>query len=91
MTTTRLLIAAVTLSAAGCAGMSETECRTANWYAIGEREALIYGLRPQVDQHAHACSKYGVQMAEAQYIDGWNVGQGERIRRGAGEGCCDPR
>jgi hypothetical protein len=29
-------------------------------------------------------------MAQAEYIEGWNVGQGERIRRSAGEGCCDP-
>jgi hypothetical protein len=31
-----------------------------------------------------------VQASETEYIAGWNVGQGERIRRGAGEGCCDP-
>jgi hypothetical protein len=30
-------------------------------------------------------------MSEKEYMDGWNVGQGERIRRAAGEGCCDPR
>ena len=47
-------------------------------------------LRPQIEQHAYACQKFGVQASETEYIAGWNVGQGERIRRGAGDGCCDP-
>ena len=81
---------ALSVAAAGCAGMSEPECRAANWYNVGERDALIYGLRPQIEQHAYACRKFGVQASETEYIAGWNVGQGERIRRGAGEGCCDP-
>jgi hypothetical protein len=72
--------------AAGCAGMSEAACRAANWYEIGERDALIYGLRPQIDQHAYACQKYGVQASEKEYIEGWKVGDGERTRRMAGGG-----
>jgi hypothetical protein len=87
---TRSLLLAVSLLAAGCAGMSETQCRGANWYELGEREALIYGLRPQIEQHAYACAKFGVEASEKDYIAGWNVGQGERIRRAAGEGCCSP-
>jgi hypothetical protein len=87
---TRFLLLAVTLAAAGCAGMNDTECRSANWYDIGEREALIYGLRPQIDQYAYQCSKYGVEASEKDYMAGWVVGNGERIRRMAGEGCCDP-
>ena len=80
-----VVIAAMAL-AAGCAGMSEAECRSANWYQLGERDALIYGLRPQIDQHAYACSKFGVQAAEKGYIQGWEVGEGERVRRMAGGG-----
>ena len=79
------------LLAAGCAGMSESACRSANWYELGEREALVYGLRPQIDQYAYQCAKYGVQASEKDYIAGWLVGNGERIRRAAGEGCCSPQ
>jgi hypothetical protein len=87
---THFLLAAVTVLAAGCAGMSDSECRSANWYDVGEREALVYGLRPQIDQYAHQCSKYGVQVPQQDYMAGWVVGNGERIRRAAGEGCCSP-
>lgn len=86
----RSLLLAASFLAAGCAGMSDSECRSANWYDVGEREALIYGLRPQIDQYAHQCSKYAVQVPEQDYMAGWVVGNGERIRRAAGEGCCSP-
>ena len=87
---TRFLLLAASLLAAACAGMSDTECRSANWYDVGEREALVYGLRPQIDQYAHQCSKYGVEVPGKDYMAGWLVGNGERIRRAAGEGCCSP-
>lgn len=74
--------------AAACATMSDTECRAANWYEIGERDALVYGIQPQIEQLAHQCSRHGLQASEKDYIAGWLVGQGERIRRSAGEGCC---
>jgi hypothetical protein len=87
----RLLLLAATLLAAGCAGMSESRCRSANWYELGELEALVYGLRPQIDQYLYQCAKYGVQASEKDYIAGWLVGNGERIRRASGEGCCSPQ
>ena len=86
----RFLFLTATLLAAGCMNMSENQCRSANWYDLGEREALIYGLRPQIDQYAYQCSRYGVEASEKDYIAGWLVGNGERIRRAAGEGCCSP-
>ena len=88
---TKSLLLAVGAFAAGCAGMSDTDCRCANWYDIGEGEAIVYGLRPQIDQYAHQCSKHGVQVPETDYMAGWLVGNGERIRRAAGEGCCSPQ
>ena len=86
----RVLIVPVVLLA-GCAGMSDTECRSANWSELGEREALVYGLRPQIEQYAHQCSRYGVQPSGNEYMAGWVYGNGERIRRSAGEGCCSPQ
>ena len=87
---TKSLLLAASVFTAGCAGMSEPQCRSVNWYDLGEREALIYGQRPQIDQHAYACSRYGVQASEKEYMAGWVDGQGERVRRAAGEGCCSP-
>ena len=75
---------------AGCAAMSDTECRSANWSELGEREALIYGLRPQIELYAHQCARHGVQASEEQYLAGWVFGNGERISRASGEGCCSP-
>jgi len=88
---TSSLLVAAGLMVAGCAGMTDTECRAANWYELGERDALVYGLRPQIEQYAYQCERHGVQASEKDYVAGWLVGNGERIRRMAGEGCCDPR
>jgi hypothetical protein len=82
----------LTISAllAGCAAMSDSECRSANWYALGERDALSYGLRPQIDQYAHQCSRHGVQPSEKDYMAGWIVGDRERAIRMSGSECCPP-
>jgi hypothetical protein len=87
----RLLLLATGLLAAGCVNLTEAECRGTNWYERGEQEALIYGLRPQIEIYSYQCSRFGVEASEKDYMAGWNVGQGERIRRAAGEGCCSPR
>jgi hypothetical protein len=82
----------LTISAllAGCAAMSDSKCRSANWYALGERDALFFGLRPQIDQYAHQCSRHGVQAAEKDYMAGWIVGDRERAIRMSGSECCAP-
>lgn len=83
------LLAGVLLT--GCASMSGEDCRAVNWYELGEREALIYGLRPQIDQYAHQCSRFGVQPDERQYLAGWFVGDRERAVRMLGGVCCGER
>ena len=82
--TSALLLAGALLC--GCATMSESDCRSADWSALGERDALVYGLRPQIDQYAHQCSKYGVQPSEKDYIAGWNYGYGIWSMRTGGRG-----
>jgi hypothetical protein len=86
----KCLLLAASVLAAGCTAMSESECRSTNWSDLGEREALIYGQRPQIELYAHQCGKHGVQPSEPEYMAGWVYGQGERIRRSSGEGCCSP-
>jgi uncharacterized protein DUF2799 len=80
-----LFSSALVLLASGCAGLSETECRTADWYSVGERDGLIYGLRPQVEQYAEQCGRYGIQPARQEYLAGWFYGERERGIRLGGE------
>ena len=84
---TSVLLLACTVFA-GCASLSEQDCRASNWYEIGERDALVYGMRPRIDQYAHQCSKYGVQPDEKQYLAGWQVGAWEHSIRVSGSECC---
>ena len=84
------LVLAAALLAGGCAGMTQTECRTSNWYEVGYRDGDIYGLRPQIDQYAHQCSAFGVNPAEKEYIAGWVDGYREFIHRMTGADCCAP-
>jgi hypothetical protein len=85
-----LLIAACALIAS-CAQMNESECRVADWYQLGYRDAEIYGLRPQVDQYAYRCRAFGVQVAEAPYMAGWVDGFREWNTRVMGSECCGTR
>ena len=71
--------------------MSDPECRSTNWYELGERDALVYGLRPRIDQYAYQCSKFGVQPDEKQYLAGWLVGNWEHSIRVSGSECCGTR
>jgi hypothetical protein len=84
MNTTRwtgvLLVAAGALSA-GCTTISDAQCRSADWYKVGERDGLIHGLRPQVDIYAHQCGRHGVQVAENEYMAGWTDGYREFTKR----------
>jgi hypothetical protein len=77
--------------AAGCAPMTETECRSADWYQVGYRDADTYGLRPQIDQYAYRCHAFGVQAAESSYLLGWVDGYREWNGRVHGSECCGVR
>jgi hypothetical protein len=60
----------------GCAGLSEAECRSADWYALGFRDA-IYELRPQELVYGESCSRHGVKIDAARYAQGWTDGRYE--------------
>lgn len=78
-----LLLAGALL--AGCANFSPEQCRAGNWYNLGEQDALIYGLQPQIDVIAYQCQKFGVQVPANEYMDGWTSGNRERYLRLGGE------
>jgi len=54
--------------------MSESECRTTDWYARGKLDGEVYGMQPQNEVYAHRCSAYGVKPDETQYLVGWRDG-----------------
>jgi hypothetical protein len=76
-----LLLLLATVALPGCALMGETECRSTDWYALGERDGLIYGSRPRIDQYADQCGRHGVQPSEKDYMAGWTDGYREFEKR----------
>jgi len=77
----RLAAPAAALLAAGCAGMSAADCRGADWFRLGERDGLQYGLQPQVERYARQCARHGVEAGAADYMRGWREGYSEYQRR----------
>lgn len=75
---------ALSLLLSGCASLTEGDCRSGNWYALGERDAMA-GLPPRIDQYAAQC---GARVAEANstasYMEGWQIGYTEWNRRVSG-------
>lgn len=60
----------------GCAGVGEADCRQADWYDLGFRDA-IYGLQRQDGAYEHQCAQYGVKIDATRYVQGWNEGRYE--------------
>ena len=58
----------------GCAGLSDADCRSANWYAVGYRDAR-YKLQSQVEIYAAQCARHGVQIDAARYDQGLRQGR----------------
>jgi len=83
-----LILLAVALC--GCAHMTEQECRAANWYDIGYRDADPYGLRPQFYLYEYQCKAW-VQASEADYMRGWVDGYREYNTKMSGSECCGSR
>jgi hypothetical protein len=74
------LVLATSVALAGCAPMSEMQCRTANWYQQGEEDGLR-GNQVSFAQYAHQCAAFQVQPSERDYMEGWRWGIGEWARR----------
>jgi Protein of unknown function (DUF2799) len=71
----------VLIGAAACSmvGLTEADCRGANWYQRGERDG--YGGHPMQDLRLEQqCARYGVAVARAEYAKGWAVGHDEHDR-----------
>jgi len=66
----------------GCAGLEAEDCRRADWYELGFRDAM-YGLQRQEDAYAEQCAPHGLKVDAARYAQGWREGKYEFDRRTA--------
>jgi hypothetical protein len=69
--------------------MTEPECRSANWYDYGWRDALG-GLRPMVEVYAYQCEALNAKANEGDYMKGWREGKWEYDHRVHSSDCCGP-
>ena len=79
------LLAACALALAGCAGLSVEQCRSSDWYRVGERDGL-FGLQPQIELYAVQCAAHGVAPQASAYAEGWRAGYAEFTVRTSGSG-----
>ena len=78
---------AVMVALCGCTAMTENECRSADWYQIGYRDADPYGMQPQIGIYANQCKAW-VQASESDYMRGWVDGYREFNTKMTGSECC---
>jgi hypothetical protein len=58
----------------GCATLSETECRSSDWYDIGFRDGRNGEPQDRISRHAGACADHGVAPDRARYLEGHEAG-----------------
>lgn len=63
----------VVIVLSGCASMSVEQCKTANWYQIGEKEGAS-GSGSSLDRHYKACQKAQIVPNQSQYEQGFAKG-----------------
>jgi len=61
---------------AGCASLSENECRSANWEDIGYRDGVKGARSDRAQDHATACVEYGVSLDREAWKAGYERGLG---------------
>jgi len=62
------------LAVAGCASMSESECKTADWYRKGLADGSAGRSDDTLARHHEACAKVGVAPDVARWRRGWEEG-----------------
>lgn len=67
-------LVALLATLAGCAGMSDAECRGANWYDVGYRDAR-FKLQNQAAAYGEQCGRHGVKVDVARYEQGLREGR----------------
>lgn len=57
-----------------CATLSESACKKGNWKEIGNKDGVKGERLSVVDEHAKACSDYGVTVNKDLYTEGYKNG-----------------
>ena len=62
----------------GCAlwPLGEADCKNVNWQQRGYDDGY-FGNPPQDLRLARECSRFGIQVSEAEYLKGWRAGYDE--------------
>lgn len=66
----RALAVIVALAATGCASLSEKECRSGDWEAIGSADGARGARADEVERHRKACARHDAAVDE----EAWRAG-----------------
>jgi hypothetical protein len=64
----------IVLMIGGCASMTQEECETVEWFAVGYEDGKQGRPTQNVSRHEKACSKFGVTPDIESYLTGWDDG-----------------
>jgi hypothetical protein len=81
---------ALCVAAAGCAPLTEAECRAANWKEWGERDGIT-GNHSRLEIYAHQCGQFDIQPSAQAYTEAHVHAYREWERRTYGSECCAVR
>lgn len=68
------LLSLCVLALSGCATMSDQECRSANWSAVGQKDGAAGWAMSRLDEHAKACREFGIVPDAGAYARGREQG-----------------
>jgi len=69
-----ILTSLILLGLAGCASMSEKECRGGNWFQAGKVDGASGYTVERLSSHEKACAKYGLNSDRSAYVKGHTEG-----------------
>lgn len=72
-----LIMVLLALAAAGCASLSEKQCRSGDWTAVGRADGAKGLPAQELERHREACAGYGVKPDTARYRAGHAQGLAE--------------
>jgi hypothetical protein len=67
-------LAAFIAALSACATLDEDECRTVNWWQLGNDDGQAGRNVSHIDRHRSACDRHGIPVAEDQWRAGWEGG-----------------
>ena len=65
-----LMTLLASLALAGCASLSEKDCRGGDWYSIGLRDGASGRTEDYVSEHAAACQEHGIAPDYERWLEG---------------------